>query len=108
VTAVGALRRNLSLRDLVVYGLLFIGPLANVGVFGVLDARADGAVACVPVSASTPANAARHESMYRSSHSPTELSRSSGDPSDVRVEVAPVTTAAPCRPEPGAGTGVKW
>ena len=35
----GALRRHLSLRDLVVYGLLFIGPLAPVGVFGVLDAR---------------------------------------------------------------------
>lgn len=33
------LRRNLSLRDLVVFGLLFIGPLAPVGVFGVLDAR---------------------------------------------------------------------
>ena len=29
------------------YGLLFIGPLAPVGVFGVLDARADGAVALV-------------------------------------------------------------
>jgi amino acid transporter len=42
-----ALQRRLSLRDLVVYGLLFIGPLAPVGVFGVLDARADGAVALV-------------------------------------------------------------
>jgi amino acid transporter len=41
------LARNLSLRDLVVYGLLFIGPLAPVGVFGVLDAKADGAVALV-------------------------------------------------------------
>ena len=30
-----------------VYGLLFIGPLAPVGVFGVLDARTDGAVALV-------------------------------------------------------------
>lgn len=47
----GALRRNLSLRDLIVYGLLFIGPLAPVGVFGVLDARADGAVALVYVLA---------------------------------------------------------
>ncbi len=42
-----SLRRNLSARDLVVFGLLFIGPLAPVGVFGVLDARADGAVALV-------------------------------------------------------------
>lgn len=41
------LSRTLSLRDLVVYGLLFIGPLAPVGVFGVLDARTDGAVALV-------------------------------------------------------------
>lgn len=46
-----ALRRNLSLRDLVVFGLLFIGPLAPVGVFGVLDARANGAVALVYVLA---------------------------------------------------------
>lgn len=42
-----SLRRHLSLRDLVAYGLLFIGPLAPVGVFGVLDARTDGAVALV-------------------------------------------------------------
>ncbi|MGE0362829.1 MAG: APC family permease [Vicinamibacterales bacterium] len=42
-----ALQRRLSLGDLVVYGLLFIGPLAPVGVFGVLDAQADGAVALV-------------------------------------------------------------
>ena len=41
------LARNLSLRDLIVYGLLFIGPLAPVGVFGVLDAHANGAVALV-------------------------------------------------------------
>lgn len=41
------LRRSLSLRDLIVYGLLFIGPLAPVGVFGVLDARTGGAVAMV-------------------------------------------------------------
>ena len=39
------LRRHLSRRDLIVYGLLFIGPLAPVGVFGVLDARTGGAVA---------------------------------------------------------------
>ncbi|MEO8681749.1 MAG: APC family permease [Vicinamibacterales bacterium] len=42
-----ALRRSLSLGDLIVYGLLFIGPLAPVGVFGVLDARTNGAVATV-------------------------------------------------------------
>jgi amino acid transporter len=42
-----ALRRSLSPRDLIVYGLLFIGPLAPVGVFGVLDARTGGAVALV-------------------------------------------------------------
>ncbi len=46
-----ALRRALSLRDLIVYGLLFIGPLAPVGVFGVLDAQAGGAVALVYVLA---------------------------------------------------------
>jgi len=46
-----ALRRTLTLRDLIVYGLLFIGPLAPVGVFGVLDARTDGAVALVYVVA---------------------------------------------------------
>lgn len=42
-----SLRRHLSQRDLIVYGLLFIGPLAPVGVFGVLDARTGGAVALV-------------------------------------------------------------
>jgi amino acid transporter len=42
-----ALRRSLSRRDLIVYGLLFIGPLAPVGVFGVLEARTSGAVALV-------------------------------------------------------------
>lgn len=45
------LRRHLSRRDLIVYGLLFIGPLAPVGVFGVLDARTGGAVALVYVFA---------------------------------------------------------
>ncbi|MER8182862.1 APC family permease [Kitasatospora sp. NPDC094015] len=43
----GALRRSLGLRDLVVYGLLFIAPMAPVGVFGVLDAKSRGAVAAV-------------------------------------------------------------
>jgi amino acid transporter len=42
-----SLRRTLSRRDLVVYGLLFIGPLAPVSVFGVLEARTGGAVALV-------------------------------------------------------------
>jgi amino acid transporter len=41
------LERTLSRRDLVVYGLLFIGPLAPVGVFGVLEARTGGASALV-------------------------------------------------------------
>jgi amino acid transporter len=45
------LRRSLARRDLIVYGLLFIGPLAPVGVFGVLDARTGGAVALVYVLA---------------------------------------------------------
>ncbi|WP_431358468.1 APC family permease [Streptomyces atroolivaceus] len=43
----GKLRRTLGFRDLVVYGLLFIAPMAPVGVFGTLDARSDGAVALV-------------------------------------------------------------
>nr|WP_269853465.1 APC family permease [Streptomyces sp. RPT161] len=41
------LRRTLGARDLVVYGLLFIAPMAPVGVFGALDARSHGAVALV-------------------------------------------------------------
>jgi amino acid transporter len=45
------LTRRLSRWDLVVYGLLFIGPLAPVGVYGVLDARTSGAVALVYVVA---------------------------------------------------------
>ncbi|MFE9258870.1 APC family permease [Streptomyces sp. NPDC006879] len=50
-TADGSLRRTLSFRDLVVYGLLFIAPMAPVGVFGTLDARSHGAVALVYVVA---------------------------------------------------------
>ncbi|MFD5040494.1 APC family permease [Streptomyces sp. NBC_01696] len=46
-TEKGKLRRTLGFRDLVVYGLLFIAPMAPVGVFGTLDARSDGAVALV-------------------------------------------------------------
>jgi amino acid transporter len=45
------LTRALTFRDLVVYGLLFIGPLAPVGVFGVLDVQSGGAVALVYVAA---------------------------------------------------------
>ncbi|MFF8815242.1 APC family permease [Streptomyces pactum] len=46
-TAGGTLRRTLTFRDLVVYGLLFIAPMAPVGVFGTLDAKSHGAVALV-------------------------------------------------------------
>ncbi len=45
------LRRSLGLRDLVVYGLLFIAPMAPVGIFGVLDAKSHGAVAAVYLAA---------------------------------------------------------
>ncbi|MFE7135033.1 APC family permease [Streptomyces sp. NPDC057638] len=47
----GQLRRTLGFRDLVVYGLLFIAPMAPVGVFGTLDAKSHGAVALVYVVA---------------------------------------------------------
>ncbi|MEU5658120.1 APC family permease [Streptomyces sp. NPDC047737] len=43
----GRLHRTLGFRDLVVYGLLFIAPMAPVGVFGTLDAKSGGAVALV-------------------------------------------------------------
>ncbi|MFF0437628.1 APC family permease [Streptomyces sp. NPDC004327] len=43
------LRRALGFRDLVVYGLLFIAPMAPVGIFGTLDAKSHGAVALVYV-----------------------------------------------------------
>ncbi|MET8974635.1 APC family permease [Streptomyces sp. NPDC004539] len=46
-----ALRRTLGFRDLVVYGLLFIAPMAPVGVYGTLDAKSHGAVALVYVVA---------------------------------------------------------
>ncbi|HUU34616.1 MAG TPA: APC family permease [Vicinamibacterales bacterium] len=51
MSRVPALTRRLSRWDLVVYGLLFIGPLAPVGVYGVLDGRTAGAVALVYVVA---------------------------------------------------------
>ncbi|WP_353944497.1 APC family permease [Streptomyces sp. HUAS MG91] len=47
----GKLRRNLGFRDLVVYGLLFIAPMAPVGIFGTLDAKSHGAVALVYIVA---------------------------------------------------------
>lgn len=47
----GGLRRSLGVRDLMVYGLLFIAPMAPVGVFGVLDAKSHGAVAAVYLAA---------------------------------------------------------
>ncbi|WP_406202673.1 APC family permease [Kitasatospora sp. NBC_01560] len=47
----GGLRRTLGVRDLMVYGLLFIAPMAPVGVFGVLDAKSHGAVASVYLAA---------------------------------------------------------
>ncbi|MFE7808833.1 APC family permease [Streptomyces sp. NPDC057430] len=51
VAAHTGLRRSLGFRDLVVYGLLFIAPMAPVGVFGTLDAKSGGAVALVYVVA---------------------------------------------------------
>ncbi|MBQ0867303.1 APC family permease [Streptomyces sp. A73] len=47
----GSLRRSLSLRDLIVYGLLFIAPMAPVGIYGALDARSHGVVPLVYVVA---------------------------------------------------------
>ena len=47
----GDLRRRLGFRDLVVHGLLFIAPMAPVGVYGTLDAESHGAVALVHVVA---------------------------------------------------------
>ncbi|GFE14616.1 amino acid permease [Streptomyces glebosus] len=45
--APGGLRRTLTFRDLLVYGLLFIAPMAPVGIFGTLQARSHGAVTVV-------------------------------------------------------------
>ncbi|MFG3252672.1 APC family permease [Streptomyces sp. NPDC048172] len=47
----GSLRRSLTLRDLIVYGLLFIAPMAPVGIYGALDARSHGVVPLVYVVA---------------------------------------------------------
>ncbi|MFG3118785.1 APC family permease [Streptomyces sp. NPDC048197] len=46
-----ALRRTLTFRDLVVYGLLFIAPMAPVGIFGTLLATSHGAITLVYVVA---------------------------------------------------------
>ncbi|MEY9878348.1 amino acid transporter [Streptacidiphilus sp. MAP12-33] len=43
----GGLRRALGFRELVVFGMLFIAPMAPVGIFGVLDAKSHGAVSTV-------------------------------------------------------------
>lgn len=45
------LNRSMRFKDLVILGLLFIGPAAPVGLFGVLDAISDGAIALVYVVA---------------------------------------------------------
>ncbi|QHC25665.1 APC family permease [Streptomyces sp. GS7] len=47
----GSLHRTLSFRDLVVYGLLFIAPMAPVGIFGTLQATSHGAITAVYVVA---------------------------------------------------------
>ncbi|MGI5470642.1 APC family permease [Streptomyces sp. CA-132043] len=47
----GRLRRTLSFRDLIVYGLLFIAPMAPVGIFGTLQAKSHGAITLVYVVA---------------------------------------------------------
>lgn len=43
------LNKSMRFRDLVILGLLFIGPAAPVALFGVLDATSDGAIALVYV-----------------------------------------------------------
>ncbi|MEU1818784.1 APC family permease [Streptomyces roseifaciens] len=47
----GKLHRTLTFRDLIVYGMLFIAPMAPVGIFGTLDAKSRGAVALVYIVA---------------------------------------------------------
>jgi amino acid transporter len=49
--ASAGLRRTMSFRDLVMNGLVFIGPAAAVAVFGPLDAKSRGATAMVYVVA---------------------------------------------------------
>ncbi|MWP47602.1 APC family permease [Gilliamella sp. Pas-s27] len=45
------LSKNMRFRDLVILGLLFIGPAAPIGLFGVLNAISDGAIALVYIVA---------------------------------------------------------
>ncbi|MEU9110300.1 APC family permease [Streptomyces sp. NPDC048483] len=47
----GSLRRTLTFRDLIVYGLLFIAPMAPVGIFGTLQAKSHGAITVVYLAA---------------------------------------------------------
>ncbi|WP_066926343.1 APC family permease [Streptomyces sp. NBRC 110611] len=47
----GSLRRTLTFRDLIVYGLLFIAPMAPVGIFGTLEATSHGAITTVYIVA---------------------------------------------------------
>lgn len=49
--AEGSLHRTMTFRDLMMNGLVFIGPAAAVAVFGPLDARSHGATAMVYVVA---------------------------------------------------------
>ncbi|MFH8406954.1 APC family permease [Streptomyces sp. NPDC018019] len=50
-SADAGLRRTLTFRDLIVYGLLFIAPMAPVGIFGTLQAKSHGAITIVYVVA---------------------------------------------------------
>jgi|LauGreDrversion4_2_1035121.scaffolds.fasta_scaffold58885_3 amino acid transporter len=43
----GKLKKELTFWDLVTNGLIFIGPASAIGIFGVLDAKSNGAVASV-------------------------------------------------------------
>lgn len=43
----GKLKKQLTFWDLVTNGLIFIGPASAIGIFGVLDAKSNGAVALV-------------------------------------------------------------
>ncbi|RKS85127.1 amino acid/polyamine/organocation transporter (APC superfamily) [Orbus hercynius] len=45
------LNKSMRFRDLMILGLLFIGPAAPVGLFGVLDAISDGAIGLVYIVA---------------------------------------------------------
>jgi amino acid transporter len=47
----GGFHRTLTFKDLLVYGMVFIGPMAPVGIFGVLDAKSNGAVVLVYLAA---------------------------------------------------------